>query len=40
MDGEEVMDALNADGSAKLSSGISKHEDIKQENFDGWDAGE
>ena len=37
MDSEEIMDALDADGSADvdLSSGKFQHEDIKQEDFDG-----
>ena len=40
MDNKEVFDAFNASGSAgiKLSAGMYKYEEIKQENFDGWDA--
>ena len=40
MDGEEICETFNASGSAgtKFSAGIYKHEEIKQENFDGWDA--
>ena len=40
MDGEEICEAFNASGSAetKFSAGMYKHEEIKQENFDGWDA--
>ena len=40
MDNKEVFDAFNASGSAetKFSAGMHKHEEIKQENFDGWDA--
>ena len=38
MDNEEVYDVFNASGSVnmKFSAGIYKHEDFKQENFDGW----
>ena len=40
MDGEEVFGAFNASGSAdtKFSARMYKHEEIKQENFDGQDA--
>ena len=40
MDGEEIFDAFNASGSAaaKFRAGMFRHEEIKQENFDGWDA--
>ena len=40
MDVEEMYKAFNASGSAetKFSAGIYKHEEIKQEHFDGWDA--
>ena len=40
MDNKEVFDALNASGSAemKFCAGMYKYEEIKQENFDGWDA--
>ena len=40
MDGEEIFDALNAAGSAsvKFSAEMYKHEDIKEENMEGWDA--
>ena len=40
MDGEGVIDAFSASGSAetKFSTVIFKHEEIKHENFDGWDA--
>ena len=39
MDAEKMF---TASGSAdtKLSAGILKHEDMKQENFHGWDAAE
>ena len=38
MDGEEIFDTVTVSGSAnlKFSSGVLKHDDIKQENFDGW----
>ena len=40
MDGEEIFNAFNASGSTgiKFTAGMYKHEEIKQENFDGWDA--
>ena len=40
MDNAEVFDAFHASGSAgiQFSAGMYKHEDGKQENFDGWDA--
>ena len=40
MDDEDIFDAFDASGSAeiKFSSGMWKHEEIKQENLDGWDA--
>ena len=40
MDDEEICKAFNASGSAeiKFSSGMWKQDEIKQENFDGWDA--
>ena len=40
MDSEEIGEAFNASGSAetKFSDGMNNHEEIKQENFDGWDA--
>ena len=40
MDNEEIFDAFSASGSAetKFSAGMYKHKEIKQENFDGWDA--
>ena len=40
MDNKAFFDAFNAGGSAetKFSAGMLKHEKIKQENFDGWDA--
>ena len=40
MDNKKVFDAFSASGSAeiKFSAGMYKHEEIKQENFDGWDA--
>ena len=39
MDNEEVFDGFNASGCAdiKCSTGMYKHGEIKQENFDGWD---
>ena len=38
MDGEKICEAFNASGSAetKFSAGMYKHEEIKQEDFDGW----
>ena len=38
MDNEEVLDVFNASGSVniKFRAGMYKHEDIKQEIFDGW----
>ena len=40
MGGEEVFDAFSASGSVDtdLLAGMYKQEEIKQENFDGWDA--
>ena len=40
MDKKEIFDAFHASGSAgiQFSAGMYKHEDVKQENFDGWDA--
>ena len=40
MDDKEVFDGFCASGSAemKFSAGMDMHEEIKQENFDGWDA--
>ena len=40
MENKEVFDAFNASGSAdiKFSAEMEKHEEIKQENFDGWDS--
>ena len=40
MDGAEISESFNASGSAetKFSAGVYKHEEITQENFDGWDA--
>ena len=40
MENREVFDGFSASGSAeiKFSAGMCKHEEIKQENFDGWDA--
>ena len=40
MDNNEVFDGFSASGSAgtKFSAGMYNHEEIKQENFDGWDA--
>ena len=40
MNNKEVFDGFCASGSAgiKFSGGMYKHEEIKQENFDGWDA--
>ena len=40
MNNEEVFDEFSASGSAeiKFSAGMYKYEEIKQENFDGWDA--
>ena len=37
MDNNEIFDAFSASGSAetKFSAGMDKHEEIKQENFDG-----
>ena len=39
MDNKEVFKAFNASGSAEtnFSAEMYKHEEIKQENFDGWD---
>ena len=41
LDNKEVFDGINASGSAeiKFSAGMDKYEpqEIKQENFDGWD---
>ena len=40
MDSAEIGEAFNASGSAgtKFSPGTDKHDEIKQNNFDGWDA--
>ena len=40
MDNKEVFDAFNASGTTriKFSTAAVKHEEIEQENFDGWDA--
>ena len=40
MDGEDFFDAFIASGSAdvKFRAGMFRHEEIKRENFDGWDA--
>ena len=38
MDNKEIFDAFSASVGTKFSAGIYKHEEIKQENFDGWDA--
>ena len=40
MDDKEVFDGYKASGSSeiKFSARMLKHEEIKQENFDGWDA--
>ena len=40
MDGEGIFDKFKASGSAetKFSARMFKHEEIKPENFDGWDA--
>ena len=40
MDSEEIFDAFKDSGSAeiKFSAGMFEDEEIKQENFDGWDA--
>ena len=40
MDCKVEVDAFNAGGSEdeNFSEGICKHVEIKQENFDGWDA--
>ena len=40
MDGEESCKAFDASGSAetKFSARMDKPEEIKQENFNGWDA--
>ena len=40
MDSEEIFDAFIASEGAdiKFSAGMFKHKEIKQENFDGWDA--
>ena len=40
MENKEVFDGFSASGSAeiKFNAGMYKHEEIKQENFDGWDA--
>ena len=38
MNGEDNFDAVNASGSTDInfSSKMFQHEEIKQENFDGW----
>ena len=40
MENKEVLDGFSASGSTemKFSAGMYMHEEIKQENFDGWDA--
>ena len=40
MDGKEICEAFNAGASAeiKFNAGMYKHEEIKQEDFDDWDA--
>ena len=40
MDGEEICEAFNPSGSeeTKFSAGMDKNEEMKQKNFDGWDA--
>ena len=40
MNSGEVFDGFSASGSTeiKFSAGMYKHQEIKQENFDGWDA--
>ena len=40
MENEDVFDGFSATGSAetKFSARMYKNEEIKQENFDGWDA--
>ena len=40
MENKEGFNGFSASGSAgtKFSAGMYKHEEIKQENFDGWDA--
>ena len=40
MENKEVFDGFSASGSTeiKFNAGMYKNEEIKQENFDGWDA--
>ena len=40
MENKEVFAGFSASGSReiKFSAGMYKHDQIKQENFDGWDA--
>ena len=40
MENKEIFDTFSASGSAgiEFSTGTYKHEEIKLENFDGWDA--
>ena len=40
MDSKEIFDAFKASGSAEIrfSATMFEDEEIKQENFDGWDA--